>query len=541
MDQTKNGLKEVEDASNESVHKVEPVVVENGYDDEEGGRTDPSNRWLRTRKSDGDGRIDKRQKLEDNKDNRALTPDGKPMFPEEKRLPKRKVACMIGYCGAGYHGMQINPLTKTIEGELFEAMVKAGAISMNNSNDLKKSGFMRAARTDKGVHAAGNMISLKMIIEDDGIIDKINAELPEQIRVWGFQRVNKSFDCRKMCSSRVYEYLMPTYSLLPPRLNSPLSKLVKEMQRKYPDSTRTDPEGEKFWEELTQKISDAGISQFELDQINEANREDIPLTIPLEIAARKVKDLSLEARQKFRVKQETLDALRKALSFYLGSHNFHNFTNGKPYRDPSAFRFMKDITISDPFVIGKTEWISIKIHGQSFMLHQIRKMIGLASLVVRAGCPVEKVKEAFGPAKVNIPKAPALGLLLERPVYDGYNQKLKTYGHEPLNFDKYSEKMDAFKRKYIYSKIYEAEESEHTFHGFFGFIDFFTGNDSSNNGKPIFEFITEGEVNKEGDVKEKKENPAADNEAVEIKVAYPSVADEVADATETAQTSPPAL
>jgi tRNA pseudouridine38-40 synthase len=44
---------------------------------------------------------------------------------------------------------------------------------------------MRAARTDKGVHAAGQAISLKMIIEDPNIVNKINEHLPEQIRVWG--------------------------------------------------------------------------------------------------------------------------------------------------------------------------------------------------------------------------------------------------------------------------------------------------------------------------------------------------------------------
>ncbi|QPG74682.1 hypothetical protein FOA43_002015 [Brettanomyces nanus] len=459
---------------------------------------------------------------------RALTDEGKPMFPEEKRKPKRKVACMIGYCGAGYHGMQINPPNKTIEGDMFEAMVEAGAISKNNSNDLKKSGFMRAARTDKGVHAAGNMISLKMIIEDADIVDKINEALPEQIRFWGYQRVNKAFDCRKMCSSRVYEYLMPTYSFLPPRLNSPLYKRVKEMQKKHSETIRVDEEGEKFWVDLNKKIGDAGITQEQLDQISEAGREGIPLTIPLDIASRKVKQLSLEARQKFRVKQETLETLRKMLKFYLGSHNFHNFTNGKVFRDPSAKRFMKNITVSDPFVIGQTEWISIKIHGQSFMLHQIRKMIGLASLILRTGCPIEKVREAFGPDKVNIPKAPALGLLLERPVYDGYNEKLKSYGHEPLTFDGYTERMDTFKRKFIYSKIYEEEEKEHTFHGFFGFIDFFTGTEATNNGLPIFDFITSGEIKEEVVGERRKDR----NEEVEKAAAGAAAA-----ASEASQTS----
>ena len=47
----------------------------------------------------------------------------------------------------------------------------------------------RAARTDAGVHAAGNVVSLKMIMSVPGIPDmvsRINEELPPEIRLWGF-------------------------------------------------------------------------------------------------------------------------------------------------------------------------------------------------------------------------------------------------------------------------------------------------------------------------------------------------------------------
>lgn len=151
---------------------------------------------------------------------------------------------MIGYCGTGYNGMQLQPKpeVKTIEGELFAAFARAGAVSPENADDLKKNGFMRCARTDKGVHAAGNVVSLKMIIEDADIVDRINAELPEQIRVWGIQRTSKAFDCRKMCSSRVYEYLLPTYTLLPPKPKTVLSNLVAEKSRDHPGVVRDDEE-----------------------------------------------------------------------------------------------------------------------------------------------------------------------------------------------------------------------------------------------------------------------------------------------------------
>jgi tRNA pseudouridine38-40 synthase len=50
---------------------------------------------------------------------------------------------------------------------------------------MQQVSFMRAARTDKGVHAAGNVVSLKLIVEDPDIVTKINSYLPDQIRVWG--------------------------------------------------------------------------------------------------------------------------------------------------------------------------------------------------------------------------------------------------------------------------------------------------------------------------------------------------------------------
>ncbi|GME71052.1 unnamed protein product [[Candida] boidinii] len=194
--------------------------------------------------------------------------DGNPLYNDARR-PKKKVAVLMGYCGTGYHGMQLNEGAKTIEGDLFEAMVKAGAISRDNSNDLKKNGFMRAARTDKGVHAAGNVVSLKLIIEDDDIVKKINDNLPEQIRVWGYERTNKSFDCRKMCSSRIYEYLLPTYSLLPPKPTATLAKLIKEAEELFPGKTRDDPEGKAYWAAYEKALRDAGITAEQEEAVAE--------------------------------------------------------------------------------------------------------------------------------------------------------------------------------------------------------------------------------------------------------------------------------
>ncbi len=53
---------------------------------------------------------------------------------------------------------------------------------------------MRAARTDKGVHALGQVVSLKMVeVPGVDMVAEINAHLPPQIRVWGIKKTTKGF------------------------------------------------------------------------------------------------------------------------------------------------------------------------------------------------------------------------------------------------------------------------------------------------------------------------------------------------------------
>ena len=408
--------------------------------------------------------------------------NGNPVAKLERR-PKRKVAGMIGYCGTGYNGMQIqnDPNVKTIEGELFNAFVEAGAVSKDNADDIKKNAFMRAARTDKGVHAAGNVILAKLIVEDEDIIEKINQALPDQIRIWGIQRVTKLFDCRKMCSLRIYEYLLPTYSLLPPKPHSALADLIEEKQTEHPGTLLVDEEGSKWWDETRQEVLATGVTEQQLEELlakQKAGESIKTYDSEGQITEegqfiRLIKNVENARRRAYRILKERLQRFREAMEQYVGSNNFHNFTVGKSFKDPALRRYIMETLVLEPFVIEGTEWVLVKLHGQLFMLHQIRKMIAMACLVVRTGCPVERIKQFYGPNKINIPKAPALGLLLENPVYTTYNKMLEKNNHKAIDFTEFSEKMDAFKMKYIYDKIYAEEARDNVFYGFFGFIDSF--------------------------------------------------------------------
>lgn len=77
---------------------------------------------------------------------------------------KHKFAMLLSYCGKGYFGMQRNPGVRTIEEDLIQATYKAGAISEDMRDNLGKMFFQRCARTDKGVSAVRQVVSLKMSV-----------------------------------------------------------------------------------------------------------------------------------------------------------------------------------------------------------------------------------------------------------------------------------------------------------------------------------------------------------------------------------------
>lgn len=80
----------------------------------------------------------------------------------EDRVKKRKFLLVLGYAGANYVGMQRNPDVNTIEEELLKAMLKNNLITEDVFQQPQYVHFQRAARTDKGVSAARQCISLKL-------------------------------------------------------------------------------------------------------------------------------------------------------------------------------------------------------------------------------------------------------------------------------------------------------------------------------------------------------------------------------------------
>ncbi|KAF8637584.1 hypothetical protein AX17_002653 [Amanita inopinata Kibby_2008] len=374
------------------------------------------------------------------------------------RLPKRQCALLIGFCGTGYSGMQFQPdVPRTIEGMLFNAMVKAGAVSQDNANDPVKVNLARAARTDSGVHAAGNVVSVKMITSIPDVPDTvacINELLPPEIRLWGHVRVQNSFNARVACDSRKYTYYFPSYILLPPK---PGSGFDRTRHRHAADST------------CAQDIDVPALDYAFWKGYELSSREE-----------------DLARKRAWRVDQTLMAELRETASKFVGTHNFHNFTVGREYKDRSNQRHMKKIEVADPVVYGGTEWISVLFHGQSFMLHQ-RKMMTALVLSCRTGTPSHIIDELYGPRIVLVPKMPSLGLLLEEPVFDSYNGRMAVINEKldpsdpayrpPIDFDLFGDQINRFKDEFIYKNMREVETQNGLFDAWIRTVDSYTGND----------------------------------------------------------------
>ena len=257
--------------------------------------------------------------------------------------------------------------------------------------------FQRASKTDKGVSAVRQIVSLKMDTAKE-YLEALNAALPSQICVLRILRTTQSFNCKYFCSSRFYQYLCPTFAFAP------------TYEQTY--------EG-------------------------------------------------------YRIDAGTVEELGDVLRLFKGTHNFHNYTSSVKADDPRCNRYIMDISTGETFIDNKTnlEFISIFLHGQSFMLHQIRKMIGITIAIMKRYAEREIIEKSFKPQTIETPKAPSLGLMLSRQEFKGYNKKFGEDGiHQPILWDSVESEVLEFRDKRIYPHIFQQEADEKTMFHWLGHL-----------------------------------------------------------------------
>lgn len=137
---------------------------------------------------------------------------------------KRRVAFTLAYLGDHFYGNQHQgPDLRTCEQQLERAIYRAGMLKPSNYGSPAKSGFNRASRTDKGVHAMSAVASLKIEVPGDDAFDestgrldplatdKIRRELPDDMDLLTATRVGKKFSARQAANYRRYRYYLPKH------------------------------------------------------------------------------------------------------------------------------------------------------------------------------------------------------------------------------------------------------------------------------------------------------------------------------------------
>mmetsp|Transcript_3951 Transcript_3951/g.9671 ORF Transcript_3951/g.9671 Transcript_3951/m.9671 type:complete len:722 (+) Transcript_3951:44-2209(+) len=436
------------------------------------------------------------------------------------RVPKRNLALLISYSGTGFHGMQKQGTAElaerfpTIELALEKALYAAGGILESNYGDLQRVAWQRCARTDKGVHALGQVVGAKLLLAP-GLLPRTNAHLPPGIRVQALQRVPNSFNARTACDARTYVYALPTIVLANGYADSDAGRYHQIEERTHlADAVRSCRERLADAQRLARPASPprasagrgrgTGANSMPLESSHLSSAADSSSTSSsstVEATTSSAGDSSLsvtsassptsspssaidhiqaelqaavEAEQAFetqvlgrghtakdeqllatyRIDEATRERLLQTLCGFVGSHNFWNYTSGKQPDDSSARRFVHWWEVSEPFQVDGVEFVNLRVRGQSFILHQIRKMVCMAVDLMREGGSAEVLEASFcSGLKLTLDLAPGECLMLRHCHFDQYCARPELANRPPLTFAEVQADIEHFQRSVVLPEI----------------------------------------------------------------------------------------
>ncbi len=107
----------------------------------------------------------------------------------------------IEYDGTEFHGWQIQPRDRTVQGEIEQALWKVTGTRVRIAG---------AGRTDSGCHAAGQVASatLSTRLMPEKLRSALNAHLPRDIRIVEAAEATPAFHARFRAMRRAYRYLI---------------------------------------------------------------------------------------------------------------------------------------------------------------------------------------------------------------------------------------------------------------------------------------------------------------------------------------------
>ena len=179
------------------------------------------------------------------------------------------------------------------------------------------------------------------------ILEEINSNLPNDVRIISMKMVAASFNAKNSVSFREYQYLFPL-------------KTLKN-------------------------------AEFNADLVSEIN---------------------------------------KIAGHFHGTHSFHNYTRDILPNKPEGKRYIIKFEVdNEPILFENCTYLKFLITGQSFLYHQIRKMVGMTLAVYSSKHLLSDIQKSFEDDAFLVPLAPAEGLSLHRVHFAWYNKK---QSHRPV-------------------------------------------------------------------------------------------------------------
>jgi tRNA pseudouridine38-40 synthase len=120
-----------------------------------------------------------------------------------------KIAFSVAYLGEHFFGSQMQASERTVEGEFVSACLR-----LDLFNDWREAGFAFAGRTDRGVHARGQMCAFHTEAPERAR-NCLNLQLPRDCWCRGYAEVEDSFHPRYAARSRTYRYFLTEPTLDP--------------------------------------------------------------------------------------------------------------------------------------------------------------------------------------------------------------------------------------------------------------------------------------------------------------------------------------